>query len=414
MYTRQCSVDSSRKNHVLETILALLIYLSIPPVFMWEFRNDVLFVIVFIALSLIWSKGKVSVINLKFVLLFIIIYLYFAIWDNSTLYGILGKPLLPCILICGIERNNAILNKFIKIYSALLIPSLIVYFIVVLIGVDIPHIEIYPLNDIKSYHYWQYPFLLTTNEPLSISYFRFMSWFDEPGVVGTISGIILLITGLNFKRWEIFPLLISGIMSFSLAFFIILFANIFFSSSIKTKVIFLLSLIIIYVALSDNDIIDRLIFSRLNIENGQLAGMNRTTDSMDLFMADFIHSKKVFFGYGNNYATIINAGGASYKDLIINYGICGFGIFFLISMAFGISRLRLSKEFCIFIFSWLSIIFQRPFINSLLYFFLLYSPIFYFSTHCNIKPKDKINLNSNENGESSCFLSSSIPPYSRE
>lgn len=367
-------------NHkrIIEYFLAILIYLSIPPCFVWGIRNELILLIVFLVLLFSLSKGKTNKSNLIFTSVFVIIYCYIASRDNPSAMGLIARSILPCILVCSCERYFGILDKFINIYSALLIPSIVMYIIVVICGFSLPYIEIQPLNELKNYGYYSYPFLLTTDNHLSLNYYRFMSWFDEPGVVGTTSCVLLFLTGFNFKKWQTYPLLISGLLSFSLAFIVMLIAYILLFEPARIKVIMIFIILLLCIALYDNDIINNLILKRLQFVNGELAGMNRTTDNMNLFMQDFIRSNKLFFGYGNQYASIVNNGGASYKDLIVNYGIFGFFLLVSITVIFAWHKLKFSRYFFIYMLIWISVIYQRPFINSFFYFSLLYLPLYYF------------------------------------
>lgn len=368
----------------IEYLVAFLIFLSIPPYFVWHIGYLNLFILlVFIVLSFIQCKS-ISKMNLTFCLWILFLFLWFAIRDDKNFFGIIATSLLCIILLFPTDYLCQIFRRFVKVYAALMIPSIIVYILIVFVGISsLPSQIIEPLNILKDYDYTQYPFLLMINR-LDVGMFRFMAYFDEPGVVGTISGVLLFLHGLKLNRWETYPILISGLFSLSLAFFLMLFANIILFQPFKVKMIFMTILLSLGIYFATDEVVGKLIFERLKIEDGQLAGVNRTTSNMDAFMKRFVNSDKFWFGYGENYAqTVVNEGGASYKDLIVNYGIIGFISLVIVSFISAIKRIGLSIEFMIFIAIWGAIIYQRPFIFSLIYFFLLYIPLFYLKDRQN-------------------------------
>ena len=377
-------IVNSIKSNLIEYSVAGLMFLSIQPYFIWRIELLGLFIAFsFIVLSFIRCKG-ISKINSSYCLWILCLFLCFAIRDGKNIFGLIAVSLVCLILLFPTDYLCRVFDRFVKIYALLIIPSIVVYIIVVFgVITSFPSQIIEPLNALKDYDYTQYPFLVMVNK-LDAGAFRFMAYFDEPGVVGTISGVLLFLRGLQLKNWETYPILISGMFSLSLAFYLMLFANILLFQSFKVKIVFisLLSALAIYFA--TDEVIGKLIFDRLEIEDGQLAGINRTTTNMDVFMKRFVNSDKFWFGYGDSYAqNVVNEGGASYKDLIVNYGIIGFISLVIVSLTGAIKRLGFSIELIIYIAVWAAIIFQRPFIFSLIYFFLLYIPLFYLKDRHN-------------------------------
>jgi len=368
------------RNFIKEIILlliSLLLFLSIPPFFVWKVSELLRLIIpVFIViLSYIYCRA-LSRKNLLFSITLAILYLFFALRDGKNVIGIIAT--ISIVFIFAFDSRFIFLTykKFVNIYCLFLIPSICVYIAVVLLGVELPYQIIDPQNSLKDYLYRQYP-LLITSDTLSNDTFRFCSYFDEPGVVGTISGILLLIDGLNPRKWQTWILLISGVFSLSFAFFLLLFSNIILFQSTDLKILFCSLLIILFVIFANNEVLQLLLFDRFQIEDGQVAGINRTTSSMDFFMHSFWNSDKLCWGYGNNYAQIfVNTGGASFKDLLINYGLIGFGGLCVLSIYFGLRYLRITKRFLVFCIIWGCLIYQRPFIFLLIYFYLMYIILF--------------------------------------
>lgn len=370
-------LNKSRLKEYIAFAIAFLLFISIPPYFVWNLSGLLLVVspVIIILLSLIYC-GSFSKRNIGFALSLAVLYLLFALRDGNNIFGIIARVLLVFIFAFNSRLIQATYKYFYNIYSFFLIPSIIAYIFVIFLGVDLPYNILEPENAIKDYLFRQYPCLIVSDD-ISIGAFRFHSYFDEPGVVGTISGILLLINGLNYKKWQTWTLLLSGIFSLSFAFYILLFFNILFFQSTRVKVIFGGIIITLLIIFANNEIVQTLLLNRFMIENGQVAGINRTTSSMDFFMANFWNSDKLYLGYGNGYSqNFVNVGGASYKDLLVNYGIIGLGSLSFLSILYGIKYLGFTKRLLVFGLIWGCIIYQRPFIFNLIYFYLMYIILF--------------------------------------
>lgn len=361
----------------ISAIIAFLLFLSIPPYFIWNLSGLLILVapVVIIFLSLIYC-GSFSKRNIGFALALAVLYLLFALRDGNNIFGIIARVLLVFIFAFNSRLIQATYKYFYNIYSFFLIPSIIAYIFVIFLGVDLPYNILEPENAIKDHLFRQYPCLIVSDD-ISVRTFRFHSYFDEPGVVGTISGILLLINGLNYKQWQTWVLILSGIFSLSFAFYLLFIFNILFFQSTRVKVIFGGIIIALLIIFANNEIVQTLLLNRFMIENGQVAGINRTTSSMDFFMANFWNSDKLYLGYGNGYSqNFVNVGGASYKDLLINYGIIGLGSLSFLSILYGIKYLGFTKRLFVFALIWGCIIYQRPFIFNLIYFYLMYIILF--------------------------------------
>ena len=370
-------LNRTKYIELCEYFLALLLWLSIPPYFVWEINNfQQYLLLIFVFLSFIISK-KISKFDLPFFAIFFLIYTVFAIRSGKNVFGILEVSLLCCILLLSKTFLQQIFNKLIKLYAILIIPSIIIYILVIIFGISLSYNIINPLNEGKNFFYLQYPFLVTPPITELSFYFRFYGYFDEPGVVGTISGVLLLLNRVDLKKWETYPLLISGVFSFSLVFFILLVISIVLFQQIKYKIILISVLLLLGIYFSTNEIVGNLVFERIKIEDARLGGDNRTVETMDNFMKQFWDSDKLFWGYGNNYNLIVNPGGASYKDLIVNHGILGFSLFCIAVLLFAYKNIGYSKYFYIYIILFSAIMYQRPFINLLIYFILIFVSIFY-------------------------------------
>lgn len=367
-------VQRIKKNY-LSYLVSFLLLLSIPPYFMWELKGIFPLIVVFIAALCLLKIRYVTKTNVIYFCLAFIFYLYLCLRSDYNIFGYIATMAITFMFLSSDLFLRKVFDNFCFLYTVTMIPSIIMYILVVFVGVGITYNIIEPLNVFKSTYYYQFPFLVVPSLSDDIS-FRFFSYYDEPGVVGTISGIILLVRKIDFKKWAIYPLLISGILSFSFAFILMLIFNVLIFQQMKTKIIILFVSVFSLLYLSTNEVVDKFIFSRFKIEDGKVVGDNRTIASFDDFWGDFVESDHFLWGYGQHYSSRVNSGGASYKDLIINYGIVGFISLVFIFTSFAWKKLGRIRPFLIYVIIFVSIIYQRPFIANIVYFSLFTLPIY--------------------------------------
>ncbi|MDA2621699.1 polymerase, partial [Bacillus cereus] len=134
--------------------------------------------------------------------------------------------LVPCVLLIN-EIKLKIYDWFIKIIAISYIPAIIVAFLL-LLGIDLSWDNLISYSASKS-NYRQY--LWSANYAVyygfSEQYFfsyegsidRICAMFNEPGVVGTVSALILISKKLKLGRLYEKIILIAGILSLSMAFY---------------------------------------------------------------------------------------------------------------------------------------------------------------------------------------------------
>ena len=239
----------------------------------------------------------------------------------------------------------------------------------IFLGISLPNSTIEPLNEDKMGVYYRY-FLLIKQDNL-ISGNRFYGIFDEPGVVGTMAGVLLLIERFNLKRWYNIVLLLSGIFSFSLTFYFIAILYLLFALPFKMKLILFLVIAALGIALYSNETVYELLFRRVEFNDGRMVGYNRTTKDFDIYFDSFIHSSDIWFGRGAGVSSRVDDGGASYRHLIVDYGIvyfifyCFAWLLYCIRKKYSILKIALSLTVLVLI------LYQRPFISNWLYVFLM-------------------------------------------
>ena len=368
------NIINSYNNNLKSWFLALLLFLQIPPFYIWGSKIVVLtvFFCAILFLTEFEFKKKALACFISLVLLY-----FYCGYKNE--YNIIGLAFLFCIPLLFSAKEKLVMNgleKFVLIYSVALIPSLIVYLLVNVFGITIPFLVIEPLNALKSYQYFQYPFLVQ-EDGLFLILPRFHAYFDEPGVVGTISGLLLALDKFNMKKWVNIPILISGIISFSFVFYCILLVVGFIFLKNKYRIIFVIFLFIILRLFEGIDEFDQYIYSRFLFEDGELIGDNRTIAEFDIWYNNFKETNDYYWGMGQNSSLKYNFGGASYKDLIVDFGIIFFILYCMFFVVLGIVNLGIKKNLLLALFLFVAVIYQRPFITNFFYAFLMYIPFIY-------------------------------------
>jgi len=354
-------------------LFALCIFCLTMPFFMWQVSIKP-FILICAFLSLKNTSKKTKSI---FGFFMIVIYLYTGIYSHWSVFGILYLLLLTPLFFAKSKFIKQCFDVFVFIFSVTLIPSLLMYLLVCLLGISIPHTVIDGLNPDKLGIYFKYPFLVTySGGEVLIDYVlpRFYSYFDEPGVVGTIAGVLLFIKKFNFRSWVNIPIFIAGILSFSLFFFIISIIYVVFFTKIKKKLFLIPVLAILLIFLADTEVFRLQIFERLSFDTSIAENFftRRDVQGFDNWYSEFVKTPEYYTGMGAGYNQEVNKGGCSYKNIIVDFGILYFIAFLAAFIYYGIRTFGFSKELVAASLILFSVIYQRPFIQDLSYIFLIY------------------------------------------
>lgn len=361
-------------------IFAFCLYIITPVFFVWHTKIATICTLVCVLLAIKnFSNQRAGFFNrYLFFMGFMISYCYFVLkTDTSTLWYII--MIASCFLFAVSKDFIAnVFKKFTLIYSITLVPSIIVYLLINVFGLDLLITVIEPLNESKLYEYSVYPFLVQDNEYTSILLLkRFHGYYDEPGVVGTISAVLLISSGYNLKRLINVPIFIAGVLSFSLAFLIASVVYIVVFCPLKYK-IFIVIFIFVSLSLSyNNDALDHHILKRVTFEEGRMVGDNRTIPGFDEWYEKFKESDKFYCGIGWQNAKDMNRGGSSYKELIVAYGIVAFIFYIGMIVLFALYHLKLRKDLFIYFYLFFLVIYQRPGVLVYIYMFLTFAPILF-------------------------------------
>lgn len=386
------SLKRSKLSNIGIWLTAITIYLSIPPVQVWNYGWIHAVLLLFV---IIWGLLYGRTTNPKSILFFLLLVLLYTYLVFKAGYSFFRWPfqiLLCAYVLLDTDYLHRAFNRFISIFSILLIPSLISYALFFSGLISLPELgRMDPIASSSTHELIHYPFLLISNTFQDGGFARFRAVFDEPGVVGTTAAISAVILKYDFKDWRIYPIILAGVLSFSLSFFVLFTVGLLLFSKRKINIIIIsfVAIIVIYIVNTIfPDVVGELLLDRIQFDDGKLSGDNRTTKSFELWYEQFKYTKEWWFGYGNNYSQVINYGGASYKDLIVNYGILFFVLYCGGFILYALGQIKKGKEFLIYLVVFFVIMYQRPFIEMNFYFCLLLCPICALSSklHKRIEP----------------------------
>lgn len=322
---------------------------------------------------LIYKKKKRKKLYLKFIVIFSFYVIYFMNFFTSKSIVIF---LYLCILmILNEEDKEEIYEIFYKIISFLCFTGIISYML---------YIYIRPLNyeilpTVKNgWVFIRYLGVLILKNSNNLLY-RFQSIFGEPGELGTIIGMIFLFDD-NYKKLkkERIILIISGILTFSLAFYAFLSLK-FIISEIRIKNKFFIFILFLIFAITINPLIKNIgggelyyrVYGRIKTLN-----FNRKNNNAKLVLKEFYKNGNLLIGTRENINKKVNLDISSIEVILYERGFLGLGILilfiFFISNFFYVKN-KIKLRILIFLLS----IYQRPNLLHTVYLLILITGISY-------------------------------------
>ncbi len=204
--------------------------------------------------------------------------------------------------------------------------------------------------------------------------------FNEPGVVGTFAALLLIADRFDLRKKGNLVLLAAGVLSFSLAFFILCVGYILLCAATEKRKDWLTCLLLGVLLLAiflpylreASPVIEQLA-SRFTITSDGLAGDNRTNGDYDVFFTGYMQTTDRWLGMGTGAKDSLTRGAnLSYKNLIIDYGLLGFGYLLLGLLCLPLAGKWRSRQCLFFVLLFLVSIYQRPHVMTLSYLALLF------------------------------------------
>lgn len=399
---------------IWEWIFAMTAFMAMNPYFMWDTLENgcALFLYrifqVTIALGFVFAviSGRVRFYKKYFPYVFLLgfYFLYTNKTGLSSSSGLLIKLLIILsIVLLDDKLKRSILTKFTIIFAISLIPA-IFYQIMEICNVKIPYSKLSPSQGAKldeGVYYHHYFGAVEGYFRWSEGHVRLCGMFDEPGVVGTMAGL-LLAANRRRKSWIRCILFIGGIFSLSFAFFVIYACYIglvlLSEKKIMTIAMGMLGFVCVLFMLAQlpkENLIYRYTISRLEIKNGKLMADNRTSSVFEQAYNHYTKSIRIFTGAEKKMAAHLTHGLSSYKIVIFEYGIVVFCILvYLVIKAncfFENKRNKITlNDKSILIMLFLMSIYQRPNVINIPFLIVLYGGL---ANHAIVQRKCERNLN---------------------
>lgn len=297
-------------------------------------------VFIFGALVISQTMEKPIFVNNKFLvpaLTFFLLNVYIIIVNdkntNALIMGIVNTFILCSIFLYDTKRLSALSTLLAKILGSILLVSYPV-FLLYLIGFPLPYVDM-QFND-NFYSFSNYFFFLVDDRSLLAIIPRFQSIFLEPTYLGSTTAILLQTQRGQWKKWYNVSMLFGLLISFSLAGYAYLTAIIFLNLWINgkklfTKIVITITLIAAFVGGSfvynnGENLVHDLILLRLEIDDGELAGENRTSADFDAEYQTFLESDDILWGRDFDPSIFGNSG---YQVYFFDYGLIGVLLLFI-------------------------------------------------------------------------------------
>lgn len=364
-------------NKSSSIISAIILFYMSQPYFVWSpiLQNLYLrILLVFILAGLFFMNKKAFNKSDKFLLVFFffVAIVYWATSGNNIFFFV---AFFPVVLLPFADKDfsSKVFDVFLKIYCVFISLALISW-LLSLVGAISPYKMIPPLNPLKPGNYYVFPFMVSEHNPVE----RFFGVYDEPGVVGTISALMLCINNLDMKKRSSWILLISGLCSQSLFFYIILglyaigYAMT-VSKKLSTKIFWIAAIMVGVFAITRIPALQERITERLEWDEskGSFAGDNRiNANVLDIYVGQ-LHGSTLLWGIPDKSGFMEDAEGASsiWLVIIVN-GVVFVFLYVLFFILLAISRNSNVWRVVLFTGVFIGTIYQRPYIFNALFVFL--------------------------------------------
>lgn len=227
--------------------------------------------------------------------------------------------------------RNWIYDKYIKLLSVLFVLGIVEY-ILINAGIDF-FWGTYVREEMEFYQG------IFTSIPI---YYRevparFMAFCEEPGLVGTLSFFILItMDRLKYKK-EFYIILVAGVLSFSMAFYLLglLYYLLYFRKYLLSiKSILIITILVSFAMYFMWDVIDYRLLERVNSKDAIESLDNRNSEVVNKKFNEYVKSSDIFLGVGHrtyyDWKKKTENISVGLKEQLFMYGIVGVLMMFLI------------------------------------------------------------------------------------
>lgn len=292
--------------------------------------------------------------------------------------GVVTLVQISLFLFLDDDIKAAVFDKFYKVIQGSNVLSLFFWLCYQLkLPIGIQTVKFY-YGGFASYKKWFIFAIYHHNSSLTTLSDRLCGIFNEPGALGTICALLFIATFRHTKKWEKALLLVTGLLTYSAAFFILIFGYLIvylLQKDIRYALVAIaVGVLFLQIPNIDfgNEALNNLA-SRLEITDSGFAGDNRLDDSYKAGYEAMKETNKIYFGYGKDFTFSGNS--SSYVKYIVQFGYIGFGIMILQWAWASCTRVK-NKEQLIYVLFFFISLYQRPApITSILGFVLIFGGI---------------------------------------
>lgn len=384
------------KNLPVLLSLALIVFATLDPYFFWgkQFLFYALFLFFFL-LSMVFSfdvldKGK---IHISF-LLFVIMFIYMRMVGGSVLGAFYFSLIMMITFLLKSEYIIILFEKFKIIFAVILIPAIFLWVFHHLYDNSFLYLGAIPDPIIPNQGkvesgqgYAHYPLAVVLDYMLDKQFYRLAGVFDEPGVVGTISALLLMADRFDMKNNINKVIFLAGLLSLSFAFYLLVVLYIVLANLNSKKIFFVfLFFVVVFFILSSNETLSEYTIDRFQIVDGRISGDNRSADAVENLFNQWKSASfsSVLFGLG----VYESYGSSTIKLLFIRAGVLGFALLLLVYI---LSYLKVDKskgynEY-VFLFLFFLSAYQRPQIVAPAFFLIFLAGIIIRHQYSNVELK---------------------------
>ena len=382
----------TKNDHYLGVILGLLVFIRTMPCYFWSVEDTIrpicaILILLICVFNISKAKGTLWIL-----LCLASAYIWAVVFvDHSGLITLLNFIAFAFIPILKKKLVFETYKTFRAIVIFFMVASIVNYLFVIF-GLSFGGKVIEPLNSLKHYKYNMYPFLVTIQgDPTG----RFHAIFDEPGVVGTLCGLLLIAERMNLSKKGNLVLLLAGLLSLSFYFYVALILGlILFSSRLKHRWVVLSFFVVLFFVSYNNDYLYNTLWYRFEWDDEEktFVGDNRNGGGLADYYESIRGTSAFFTGRGTQAAEEYS-GAASLNLIIVKHG---FIFVFLIISGFVILAFREIKnkrDLLFFFVFFILTLYQRPgFYNTSSLF--LYTIVIYVFGNSNNLVQNNINVTS--------------------
>lgn len=299
--------------------------------------------------------------------------------SNATIQLQGGTLLLLLVFSMLPEPDMAAMMKWYRNFLIIVSSISLVVAVDYVLGLGLPH-TITPFYEDNMGVYIDYKISYIHLEKM----LRLCGVFNEPGYFGTFLGLVLVMEHFNLRKPGNILLIVAGVLTFSLAFFVILIIGVLLyirnRKTLMYVVLLVLTLFVIlpYVAERSEQVDSILTRLEFDKATNKIVGDNRTTSEFDIIERDFYNSGNLIWGYGTGYVKSFHLKNvSSYKIPLVEWGFLGFILTYGLLIFCAIKNSRKRRDAIVYVLCFAASIYQRPNVFALDYFLLLFGGIHY-------------------------------------